>query len=90
MADKTLHIGPDEVNTAEPEVTEPTAGDNPPEAAVPEPEQAEPAEPGMEEPSAGEPPGEEHEPDTPGDTPPQEVDAPEAEQPEVAGAPRSR
>ena len=77
MADETLNIGPDEVNTAEPEVTEQPTRDSPPEAAVPEPEQAETAEPGMEEPSAGEPPG---------DTPPQEVDTPEAEQPEVAGA----
>lgn len=73
MADEKLNIGPDEVNAAEPEVTEQPAGDSPPEAAVPEPEQAEPAEPGMEEPSAGEPPGEGHEPDAPGDTPPQEV-----------------
>ena len=86
MADETLNIGPDKVNAAEPEVTEPPAGDSPPEVAVPEPELAEPAGPGMEEPSAGEPPGEEHEPDAPGDTPPQEVDIPEAEQPEVAGA----
>ena len=73
MADEKLNIGPDEVNAAEPEVTEQPAGDSPPEAAVPEPEQAEPAEPGMEEPSAGEPPGEGHEPDAPSDTPPQEV-----------------
>ena len=71
MADEKLNIGPDEVNAAEPEVTEQPAGDSPPEAAVPE--QAETAEPGMEEPSAGEPPGEGHEPDAPGDTPPQEV-----------------
>ena len=86
MADETLNIGSDEVNAAEPEVTEPPAGDSPPEVAVPELELAEPAGPGMEEPSAGEPPGEEHEPDAPGDTPPREVDTPEAEQPEVAGA----
>ena len=77
MADEKLNIGPDEVDAAEPEVTEQPTGDSPPEAAVPEPEQAETAEPGMEEPSAGEPPG---------DTPPQEVDTPEAEQPEVAWA----
>ena len=86
MADEKLNIGPDEVNAAEPEVTEQAAGDSPPEAAAPEPEQAETAEPGMDDPSAGEPPGEEHEPDAPGDTPPQEADAPEVEQPEVAGA----
>ena len=86
MADETLNIGSDEVNAAEPEVTEPPAGDSSPEVAVPEPELAEPAGPGMEEPSAEEPPGEEHEPDAPGDTPPREVDTPEAEQPEVAGA----
>lgn len=73
MADETLNIGPDEVNAAEPEVTEQPAGDSPPEAAAPEPEQAETTEPGMEESSAGESPGEGHEPDAPGDTPPQEV-----------------
>ena len=49
MADETLNIGSDEVNAAEPEVTEPPAGDSPPEVAVPEPELAEPAGPGMEE-----------------------------------------
>ena len=83
MADEKLNLGPDEVNAAEPEVAEQATGDSPPEAAAPEPEQA---EPGMDDPSAGEPPGEEHEPDAPGDTPPQEANAQEAEQPEVAGA----
>lgn len=83
MADEKLNLGPDEVNAAEPEVAEQATGDSPPEAAAPEPEQA---EPGMDDPSAGEPPGEEHEPDAPGDTPPQEADVQEAEQPEVAGA----
>lgn len=86
MADETLNIGPDEVNVTEPEVTERAAGDSPPEAAAPEPEQAETAEPGMDDPSAEELPGVEHEPDAPGDTPPQEADAPDVEQPGVTGA----
>ena len=86
MADETLNIGPDEVNVTEPEVTEQPAGDSPPEAAAPEPEQAETAEPGMDDPSAEELPGVEHEPDAPGDTPPQEADAPDVEQPGVTGA----
>ncbi len=87
MADETLNIGPDEASSVEPEVTEHPAGGNPPEAAVPEPEQGETVEPGVDDPSVGEPPGEEHEPDTPGDTPPQEVawavveDAPAQESP---------
>ena len=86
MADEKMNIGPDEANAAEPEVTERAAGDSPPEAAAPEPEQAETAEPGMDDPSAEELPGVEHEPDAPGDTPPQEADAPDVEQPGVTGA----
>lgn len=53
MADEKLNLGPDEVNTAEPEAAEQATGDSPPEATAPEPEQA---EPGMDGPSAGEPP----------------------------------
>ena len=56
MANEKVNIGPDEVNATEPEVTEQTAGGSPPEAALPEPEQAETPEPGMDDPSNGEPP----------------------------------
>ena len=45
MADEKVNSGPEEVNAAEPEVTEEATGSSPPEAAVMEPEQPEPAEP---------------------------------------------
>ena len=55
MADETLNIGSDEVNAAEPEVTEPPAGDSPPEVAVLEPELAERRGPAWKSPLPGNP-----------------------------------
>ncbi len=68
MADEKVNSGPEEVNAAEPEVTEEAAGSSPPEAAVMEPEQPETAEPVME--------------DTPAQASLFGEDAPSAEQPE--------
>ena len=55
MANEKVNIGPDEVNATEPEVTEQTAGGSPPEAALPEPEQAETPEPAWTIPLMGSP-----------------------------------
>ena len=55
MADEKVNSGPEEVNAAEPEVTEEATGSSPPEAAVMEPEQPEPAEPTAGEPAMAEP-----------------------------------
>ena len=74
MAEEKVNSGAEEVNAAEPEVTEQAAVDTPPEAAVPEPEVTEPAEPAVAEP----------EPEAPGEAPPPQVDGPEPDQPDVA------
>ena len=72
MAEEKVNSGPEEINAAEPEVTEQTAVDTPPEAAAPEPEVTEPAEPAAGEPAVAEP---EQEP--PGEAPPPQAENPE-------------
>ena len=79
MAEEKVNSGPEEINAAEPEVTEQTAVDTPPEAAAPEPEVTEPAEPAAGEPAVAEP---EQEP--PGEAPPPQVDGPEPDMAEPA------
>lgn len=55
MAEEKVNSGAEEINAAEPEVTEQAAVDTPPEAAAPEPEVTEPAEPAAGEPAVAEP-----------------------------------
>ena len=79
MAEEKVNSGAEEINAAEPEVTEQTAVDTPPEAAAPEPEVAEPAEPADGDPGMAEP---EQEPS--GEAPPPQVDGPEPDMAEPA------
>ena len=79
MAEEKVNSGAEEINAAEPEVTEQAAVDTPPEAAAPEPEVTEPAEPAAGEPAVAEP---EQEP--PGEAPPPQVDGPEPDMAEPA------